>query len=322
MAAVSPPPPRRQETATIVYHDARATHDAASLRISDFEIGGHAVWILAKVLPGERSGSATVPGASFNARTGQLETPDNARTVVIKEGTWQAIATSPNEAKEGNYNWTEPLAQRQRGSAPEDFYSPFASGGAILFRPALGQHGIAQFGPLCLLFMAWAQYVQPAFDFAQQHPGLLDRAAPADVAQFRRLVPGTNELLAALAFRQLLLAGGLTQDDVRERLSGAKEYLDAVITYLILTNSGVPSKGPPLAEALDSVIRKSPALDKLRSISLGAFAAALFHSSDSKVTSQSKRLVETVRVRVKELGLRPQDDPYLLYLLSKMDLGQ
>lgn len=322
MAAVSPPPPRRQEAATIAYHDARAIHDTASLRLSEFEIEGHTVWILAKVLPSERSGSATVPGASFNARTGQLETPENVRTVVIKEGSWQAIATSPNQAREGNYNWTEPLAQRQRGSAPEDFYSPFALGGAILFRPALGQRGIAQFGSVCLLFMTWAQYAQPALDFAQQHPGLLDGAAPADAAQFKQLVAGPNELLAALAYRQLLLAGGLAQDDVREHLAGAKQYLDAVIAYLILTNSGAPSKGPPLAEALDSVIRKSQSLDKLRAISLGAFAASLFHSNDPRVTSPSKRVVETVRLRIKELGLRPQDDPYLLYLLSKMDLGQ
>src|SRR6266699_2614025 len=102
------PPP---EPAAMLIHDARAVYDTASLRFGDFIVEGRPAWVVAIVIPGPTSGSATVPGAYINAETGQFVTPGNAQTVLVKEGKWRALAASQGSAQygEGAYSWTETL---------------------------------------------------------------------------------------------------------------------------------------------------------------------------------------------------------------------
>ncbi len=317
-------PPRAQVMATTLAHDARTVHDTASLQLSEFEMEGHANWIVADISPGARSGSATLPGASYDAKTRQLVAPPGTQTVVIKEGTWKAIASSPNEAqnRQGEYNWSEPLAQRSRVLLPEDFYSPFVSGGTILFRPTWSENNRAQFGVVCLLFSMWTKDVSPAFTFAEKHPGLLGESTPSspDAGQLRKGVLGSNKLVAALSFRQMLLLGLLTPEGALDDLSGANENLDAIYVYLILTNATL-DKDRRLVATIDSLARTSQEPAKLRAISLGAFAAALFWPRDPNITSQSKSVLSAVSMRLKRLTPSPPEDPYLLYLFEQMGIA-
>src|SRR6266540_7520940 len=112
-----------------------------------------------------RSGSATVPGAYIKADTGELITPPNADTVIVKEGTWKVIAAAPQaKPPTGNqYSWTESPAEEKRILFPEDYYSPFTHGGTILCRPESNPNSLAAFGRVHLLFSDWDKYVVPAF---------------------------------------------------------------------------------------------------------------------------------------------------------------
>src|SRR4051794_707217 len=78
-----------------ILHDGRAVHDLAALRFADYEPGGRPPWILATRAPGPRSGSATIPGGYIEAETGKLVVPEGAMTVLVKEGTWKALSSSP-----------------------------------------------------------------------------------------------------------------------------------------------------------------------------------------------------------------------------------
>lgn len=83
----------------------------------------------------------------------------------------QAVAGGPGRA---SYAWNEPLAPKQKLS-PEDRYSPFVSGGTVLFRPAPEVKKLADLGPVTMLFPDWAQYVAPALALFQSSPEIFKR---------------------------------------------------------------------------------------------------------------------------------------------------
>jgi len=324
MAAAGVPPPPAQAVAVVAYHDARAVRDTASLQLTQFDIDSRPTWVFVKITPGGRSGAATIPGASFNAQTGQLETPTNAQTVVLKEGTWRAVATSANrmQDREGAYAWSEPLAQRQRGSLPEDYYSPFTAGGTILCQPIPGARSIQEFGPVYLLFPEWGRYIGPAFDFIQNHPRLFveGAAAPDDAAKLTPLLSAGNELLAVLAFRQLLRTEQAHISLVREQMDRSESHLAAILTYLILSAPADGDKDSERVQEIARLVDVSRDSAKLRSIGLGAFAASLFGSADAGVLAKSRRVLVPLRKRIAEIKPDAATDAYLGAIFEKMNI--
>lgn len=234
------PPPRSQDATILLLHDARAVHDTASIRLRDYMLQGTPGWIAANILPGARSGSGTIPGASIDANTGKLRNPNNAAPELLKEGRWKAVASSSpaQETASGEYAWSEPVGQVKRIPDPEDYYSPFVEGGEILCQPVKGPQGIEQFGPVRLLFTGWGEFVGPAFGFLQSHPSLLSPGvpAPSEVSQLAEVLSGKNPLLALLAFRHLLTAHQLTTRQAQDRLNSSGANLTAGLVYLLITN--------------------------------------------------------------------------------------
>jgi hypothetical protein len=313
------PPPQQMESRLL--HDARAVHDTASLRFRDFETNGEPSWVLATVTPAPRSGSATVPGAYIKADTGELVMPGAAETVVVKAGSWKAEAAArAGQSTGGTYDWTEPLEEK-RTLLPEDYYSPFVHGGTMLCRPTSSAPGIEQFGPVHLLFPEWGQYVTAASAFTQRHRALFeaDQLGPTAVAELEQLLSQDNALLAVLAFRALSQGGRMTSNLVRELLARAEGHALAIFTYLILVSPG-PEAGNPLAQEVDGLVRTSPQAPKIRSVALGAFAAALFRSGDSAILSYSRSLLRAVRQRLDMPGVASDQESYVPLILEKMDV--
>jgi hypothetical protein len=271
-------------------------------------------------MPSPKSGSATVPGAHINADTGEFVTPQNAQTVIVKEGKWRVLATSEQmtQYSAGSYSWTEPLTAMKRKLLPEDYYSPFAHGGTIVFRPAPGASGIEQFGTVRLLFPNWGQFVAPAFAFMVSHPALLGdgQVGPTELPQLTQLLSQNNELLAVLAFRELVASGQMAPNLARNQLTNAQANLAAVYTYIALTSQA--GGGHQLAQEIAGITKMTHDATKLRSIALGAFSAGLFRAEDSGIISSSKSALGAVRHRLKELKIAVEKDIYLNSIFEKM----
>ena len=308
-----------QKATMRLLHDARAVHDVVSLQLELYQSEGHPVWVLAVVTPGPDSGSATVPGSYIDVDTGKTFTPAGARTVVVKDGAWKALASvgTGRESLMNEYGWFEPFGPKQTLTA-EDYYSPFGSGGTILFRPVPGSKGIEQFGPVCLLFDEWGELVVPTFDFIQQHPGVfaVGGLLPQHLAQLTEVLDGKNELLAALALRQLSVTKNLTVALARQYLARPDDHLAAIVTYLVLTAGPSDDKKGSLVQAIISAVEASRELPELRSIGLGAFAAGLFASKDPSTVADIKRVFTALRNRTRALGPAAESDLYLGAILK------
>jgi hypothetical protein len=318
MPDIPPPPPPNQY---VLLHDARIIHDTASLRFKDFESNGIPFWVLAKIIPAPGSGSATVPGAYINADTGRLVAPPGVEAVIVKKGRWAVTASARSTwpSAENEYSWSESLRDK-RLLLPEDYYSPFVYGGTILCRPTRGATGIDQFGPVRLLLPEWARFVVSASVFAEGHPALFEggELKPRDDAELKQLLLQENKLLAVLAFRTLLQTGHMTSSLFREQLTSEGNVL-AMFTYLVLSSADVQTENPLVAEIYSSA-KLSPDLGKIRSLALGAFAAALFHSADTAVVSHSKSLLNIVQQRLAALSVTSEKEPYIYLILEKMDI--
>lgn len=322
LSSVPPAPPPDQ--AIVLFHDARAVRDIASLRPEDYGLQGHPAWVVAKVTPGPDSGASSVPGAFVDGQTGKIVQPPGTQAVVTKDGTWKALMTAPQSSQYagGSYSWSERLAQRKRSLSPEDYYSPFVSGGIVLFRPLPGASEMDQFEPARLLFSDWGQYVAPAFDFVRQHSRLFDevKLSPDEITQLTRLLSERNGLLAVLAFRQLLLAAKMGAIPVSQNLFRADERAAAIFTYLALT---APTHQTEIDQALEGTldaVRSSQDLTRLRSIGLGCFAAALFNPG-TRGAVEAKRALEAIRVRLKQLGRAAGRDQELDLIFEKMNVS-
>jgi hypothetical protein len=201
----------------------------------------------------------------------------------------------------------------RRTLTAEDRYSPFVGGGTILFQPTPGSKGIEQFGPVCLLFDEWGELVVPTFDFIQQHPELFAETPllPQHLTLLKEVLDGKNELLAALALRQLSVTKNLPVALARQYLARPDDHLAAILTYLVLTAGPSDDKKGSRVQAIVSAVEASRQSGELRSIGLGAFAAALFSSGDPGSVADIKRVLAALRSRTAALGPATESDPYL-----------
>jgi hypothetical protein len=297
-------------------HDARAVHDTALLHLQDFEIDGTPSWIVATITQGPKSGSATIPDAYIKAETGTIVTPKTSGLVLIKEGVWKTIASAGKAPVQDNYSWIESV-QEKRILQPEDFYSPFTHGGTIVFRLSPGVAEIGQFGTVRLIFPSWARYVAPAFILMGREPALTGTrpVGPSELLLLTQLLSQDNQLVAALAFRELVASGRMTRKRAENQLGRVQGNLGAISSYIALTTRQASRQ--QLVKAVAQVARTTRDPAQLRFIALAAFAAGLFRVDDSEALAASKLVLSVVRSRLRELQIAVEKDEYLSAIFSK-----
>lgn len=312
MVAIMPPAAN-----VSLVHDARAVHDTATLLFRDFAAAGKPSWTLAVVTPAADSGAATIPGAEIDEKTGTVVHRSGAQASVKKAGTWKAISAAPSaEHRGGTYSWVQPMEFHQRGTTPEDYYSPFADGGTIVFRYQPGAAGEDQFHSVRLVFPDWGFDVTAASNFVEGHPGLLENGeqlAP-EITRLRQLLDDKNKLLVVEAFRELAEGAHLDPNLALEHLTRAEAPLDAILSYLMLS-----SRDDDLAEKVNATIYATRDEKKLQSIALGAYSALLFRSQDPRILARSKTALQHVRSMVEKTRIPPKNS-YLDLILSTAGL--
>ncbi len=291
-----PPATRSPEQAAL--HDARAIHDLASLRFSLYQgRDAQPLWVLARIDASPQSGSATIPGAVL--RDGQLIAPPNTPPVIMKLGAWTRLSGEGAPASTGAaYSWTEPMDEEKRRLSPEDRYSPFASGGILLFTPDPASPAAAAFARPAVVFPDWAGHAPAAARLLRDFAPALEKADPSHLA---RLISHQNPFLASAAFRRWLQVHGVDRSVIPQAYVQARGNLLAVMTYLLLTEA---SSSDTAADLLDAAPRAAnPAM--LRSIAAGASAVSLFAEGNPHALS----LLAAIRQRLGEPAI--DADPYL-----------
>jgi hypothetical protein len=312
--------PSAMQVEISVLRDARSTHDVASLSFDDYEVGGQPMWRLATVSPDAKSGSGTVPGGYFEADGGKLVVPSGAQALIVKAGTWKALASSPpgNSSLGGGFSWYEPMSDK-RVLAAEDYYSPFVHGGLLFFTPVPAKADIDQFGSARLLFSTWARDVSAAFTFYRANRRFFEVTQRAVAAQqLKKLVSGDNRLLAVAAWRSLLARGGIQPNWVSAQLARASGPRGAVFGYLSIVITASNGSQPFAQAALGAVDRAG--VPSLRALMLGAFAAGLLRSRESKIVEQSRSVLVKGRHRLAALGVIVHDDARLSVMFDKMGI--
>ena len=310
--------PKPVETA--VLHDARAVHDTASFRFTDFTTVGTPSWVLASVTPGPNSGSGTIPGAFIKAETGEFVVPPDAGAVLVKEGSWKVVAAArqPKSQAMSTYSWTEPLRQK-RILDPEDYYSPFIHGGTIVCRPTPEKLGLAQFGPVHLIFPEWGQFVAATAEFAEQHGGHFEQGGtrPGDADLLMSVLFHENKLISALAFQGLIASKSATPEVIRKGLLQDDGPARTILCYLVITGPE-PAGADALLNVVVDALQAVPDQGRIHSIALGAFAAGLFLAGDRRILSRSKSVLSRASGRCNKLGVDLNAAPALRLMFQRL----
>ena len=305
----------------IVLHDARAAHDIGSFRFANFETDGLPSWVVATLNPDPDSGSATIPGGFIKAETGEVVVPEGAAAVVLKKGKWQALAAaSPTQSVLGTYSWSEPLEEEKHVLTPEDYYSPFAYGGTVVFRPSPVAHDIKELEPVNLLFLEWGKLVEPAFVLSGGDSILYGKSGQiTDANRLKQLIPHQNGLIATFALRELLRAPQTTPQDVYASLETQDDRRRSIFTYamIAMSHSGKISE---FARVVETHLRAVRQLDELRSIALGAFAAALFDGREPEINTEARKVLIAARQHFKTIGRTGEPAFQLLLMFKKMGI--
>jgi len=304
-------------------YEARVVHDTATLRLSDYHADGGSNWIIATLSPAPGSGSATVPGAYLEAETGRFVNPAQNDALLLKKGTWQALAAGDSTLPgKGEYEWTEPLAQTTRVVLPEDYYSPFAHGGTIVFQWQPDAAGAQRFANSRLLFAEWARAAADSLKTSAHINALLGKLAaqPQTAAEAVQMSRGSNGISATLAFGGLLqqTPGFALQAPTLLRAADARRL--SIFVYLGLTAAPAKNRAEWLG-LLHHYVMETREPERLLAIAYAAFAAQLFASQDPGSTHAARELMQALHKRVGELGIPiPENSPWTL-LFRKSGIG-
>jgi hypothetical protein len=313
MAILDSVPPELQTEYSLVY-EARAVYDTSGLQFSTY-LTPVAAWVVAVITPAKGSGAAAVPGAYIEVETGKLHKTGQSELAVTKEGTWRAIAAADDSILAmANYSWSEPLTRRRRTLTPEDFYSPFAYGGTVLFRPEPAAEGVQRFGDCRLLFPEWGRAAADALKAAPQWEGVLGGAAKdqASLAEVHKLAAGNNGILSSIAFRTLLQSPDPFAVWTPALYKAADTRKLSVFVYLGLVASG-PTHRPQWVVEFTKLIRETKEPDRLLGIAYAAFAAYLFSGQDAAIVGAASQILGKLRARLEELGTPvPNNSPWFL----------
>src|SRR5262245_18568693 len=292
----------------VLMYEVRAVHDTASLQLADYGLPARPLWIVAAVQPEKTSGSATVPGAHIDPATGGA-VGAGGPAVLVKKGQWQAAAAADGSLpRTGTYSWTEPLGQRTRKPTPEHFYSPFAYGGTIVFRPELSAEALAQFAACRLLFPDWKR---PAIDALRRGSRLSDlfpRAAsePSALAEVAKMSSASAGLPSTLAFRALLGYPAALAPRAPAFFQSADPKVLSTFVYIALA-SPTRERSAWTAE-IGKLVGATKEPDRLAAIGYGAFAATLF--GDPTAAAGGREIIGALRTRTTALGTPlPKDSP-------------
>ena len=314
--------PANQRHEYRLMHDTRAICDIAWFRFADFETNGEPSWVVAMLDPSPDSGNATIPGSYIKAETGELVIPSGVAAVVLKKGRWHSLASAlPTPSGTGIYSWSEPLEREQRVLSPEDYYSPFAYGGTIVFRPTPSAPDIEEFGPVCLLFDDWGSLVQPAFERSRKGDEILygKFSYLMSTDKLTQLVSDDNGLVATIAFRELMRIKPTDARAVAKFLEATDQRRRSIFSYVMLAMSDSGSASE-LTQAVTDSVRAARQPEEIQSISLGAFAAALFHSREAGVLASSRNILLAARQRFQIIGRAGERASQLLLIFQKMGI--
>jgi hypothetical protein len=313
--------PVTQQIEFAVLHDARIAHDTATINFTEYEKDGEQSWVVAIVTPDEDSGSATIQGGYINAESGDVVVPQDAESVVIKKGKWQKVITAAQNLRDaGEYSWSEPLEQEKRFLIPEDYYSPFAYGGTMIFMPTPDAEGIEQFGPVRMIFPDWVDYVQPAFKLYSQGENILFQSIKTkeELEKAKQYLESDNALIATTAFRELIRSQKIDAQTAATYLIKTAGRRRSVFAHIMLSNYD-PEKNDNWAGIVGSVIQGMQKSAQIRNVALGAFAIALFQS-DSQLVSEARAVLISARDKARQLGVTKEQDPKLFLMFEKMDI--
>lgn len=314
---VEVPPPTTPDQAEVrVLGEARAVRDCGMLDFSKFFDKREPVWVVLHVTPQGNSGAATIPGAFVNGDTGEVVEPPNARLSTIKEGTWkrgpQQGATWPAD---GKYQWTEPIEDDKRVLEPEDIYSPFISGGTILFTPVLGREGIQQFGSIGMIFPRWADAVFSAIESAQTEQALTATTPPAGTQeQLLSLTQSKNPFVSSVAFHKLVSQAGISPKVANSQIGAAPDELRAVLVFILLEASPKGSAQETI-DGLSALVDAATDSKDLQPVALGAHAAKWFAGSNPAARERGDSLLNHVKKRIQDVKIRVTPDSTLAVIV-------
>lgn len=298
-------PPEQHASYTVVY-EARAVHDSATLRLSDYDKSGG--WFVAEVIPDKGSGSATIPGAYIDAHSGNLVNPGEADTVVVKKGRWRAVGSAKGSTRtSGSYSWHEPQDPVSRVRNPEDVYSPFALGGTIVFRPTPRHDDVQWFGANHLIFPEWAHYAVETFNAAPRLQQALSAVGEANSDELKQLLGAENSVSATLAFQAWLASPRASAEQGADLFTNADSRRLSTFAYLSITQSPAQTR-EQWAAVLSRLARDSRRKEQLLAIAYAAYAVNLFDSRDAAAIAASREIISALRER--RLFLDLASDPY------------
>ncbi|KAA6460916.1 hypothetical protein DYQ86_11585 [Acidobacteria bacterium AB60] len=226
----------------------------------------------------------------------------------MKQGTWTAISsTNHGSGAVHSYNWMETVDEEKRSISPEDIYSPFSSGGVIVFLQTGHGMGPQQFGDPHLIFDEWAESIGPALALLEGNPAFADEGTESRESELRKLLRHTNPIVRIAAFRTLSDESLVSAEVVQEELT-REGHESSVVSYLIIS-----SRDAGLWAAMRSVVSKTTDPSMLRSIALGAYAAALFKSQGN----MEQRADELLKMIAIKLGPAALSDGYLAAILPQ-----
>jgi len=290
-------PPPAPAIERVVWHDCRMIHDCSLITLAELSGEPANQWVLANIEPAPDSGSATIPGASIDGKTGKVVVPAGGDAVVQKKGTYERQAVHGMEwPAKGSYSWTEPLDKRTRGLIPEDCYSPFALGGVVYFRPAAGKPGVDLFGRVRLLPPEWAVPFPQAAAYVRSQPGV----PTSDL--LKRMLTSQNAVLALLSYRELIAEHRLTGPDLLAPVERARGPLRAVMARLILDHEQpvIPGK-----TALDGLVERAAQRDALLPLAAAAFSAVQFSAASPELSARARAFFGRVRQQAEKLPPTP-----------------
>lgn len=316
-------PPTQQQTEYAVIREARTVHDTATLQLADYRMIAESSWIIATVTPTPDSGSASVPGAYIEAETGRYITPEKSEMVLLKKGSWRAIAAGSEHAPvTGQYAWDEPINRRTRAASPEDFYSPFAHGGTIVFQLEPHADAAKRFGACHLIFPEWTQATAESLKASAHISELLAKLAkqPQSTIEVTQMALGNNGISATLAYRSLLQHAPAFTLQAPALLRAADARRLSIFVYLSLTAAPTKDRANWLKLLYQHVMEnKQP--EHLLAIAYAAFAVQLFSNQDPVSARAARDLLQALHKRVVELGIPlPENSPWTL-LFRKSGIG-
>ncbi|ACA91368.1 MULTISPECIES: hypothetical protein [Burkholderia cepacia complex] len=304
---------------------ARTVHDTATLNLSDYYTANQAPsWAVAELSPKKGSGGLVSPGVMVQVGDKTFVQPEEAGAVVQMKGVWRAVAKADASVPAGrDYAWIQPQRVRMRSLSPDDFYSPFISGGTVVFQWDASAPDDARFVATRMIFPAWQQDVADAIKSAPQLEAELAKIGGGRAAldTVDRLLASGNDVSSILAFRALLRVPDpeFVATHAETALKTTDVHKLSIITYLSLAASQEKDRAR-LLEVLKTTIDETTDANRLLAVAYGAFAVSVFDRRDREAVSGARNTVRVLRQRTLALHVAMQDKAPWSQIFMKMGL--